>query len=342
MRVSPQELELHSEAGMIPEMDQLEYDQFLTDVRERGVVVPLEVIPGTKTIIDGRTRLRAAKDAGLTSVPVVHAVMGDESPALYMLRAAAMRRHLSSSQRAALALEIRDRKSVEAKERQRQSGGDRKSSLARIGFGNISGTDSDSRLSGPAVGLGEARAQAAVEAGTNPHYVSDAAKIKKQDPRLFEKVKAGKVSIPEAKKEIERTKPQPPKHPDDPPLDPRFMPNAAEAAALAHVMRTWTARLVALRKELRKVFPDRDAIMARRIDVGHTDAALTEVIETLDRNLPEHVCPTCCGTGADAAGKADKYCDGYGVVDRHHHAGLQAKWKHTRARYQALLEEAGG
>ena len=81
--------------------------------------------------------------------------------------------------------------------------------------------------------------------------------------------------------------------------------------------------------------------MARRIDLGHTDAALSEMIETIDRNIPEHVCPTCCGTGTDADSKPDKYCDGYGVVDKHHHAGLKARWKDTRARYEALLEEAG-
>ena len=129
--------------------------------------------------------------------------------------------------------------------------------------------------------------------------------------------------------------------PENPPLTP-FMPNAREAEALAEQMRGWKARLVALRTDIRKAFPDRNAVMSKRVDAGATDAALTELIETIDKNIPEHVCPACCGTGTDEAGQTDKYCDGYGVIDRHHHGGLKARWKQSLTRYSKLSAGEAG
>jgi len=49
----------------------------------------------------------------------------------------------------------------------------------------------------------EAREKAAELAGTNPHYVSDAKRIKEEAPELAERVKSGEVTIPAAKKELE-------------------------------------------------------------------------------------------------------------------------------------------
>lgn len=123
--------------------------------------------------------------------------------------------------------------------------------------------------------------------------------------------------------------------PDDPPADPRFMPNAEGAAALAEQFRNWVARLRSVRTEMTKALSDREHVLHKRIDFGNFDASLGELVETLDKNVPAHVCPPCCGTGTDE-GRTCKYCDGYGVVDAHHHDGLKARWKHTRARFAQL------
>jgi hypothetical protein len=106
-RISPKKLTLHPEAGRVPEMPADQYAGFLDDVRERGIQKPVEVLPGTLTVVDGRTRLKAAREAGLPDVPVTEAQIPEkETPLLYMLRAAGMRRHLGTGPRAALAAEI--------------------------------------------------------------------------------------------------------------------------------------------------------------------------------------------------------------------------------------------
>ncbi len=145
-------------------------------------------------------------------------------------------------------------------------------------------------------------------------------------------------SDPESGKETNEGESKTKNDPDFPPLDQRFMPNANTANALTSRFGTWKHQLIAMRTAFRAEFPDRNAVMAKRIDSGQFDASLTELIDTIDRNIPECVCPCCCGTG-DADGVC-KYCDGFGIVDKHHHTGLKARWKKTRARLEELTAAA--
>jgi site-specific DNA-methyltransferase (adenine-specific) len=201
--ISIESLSLHPDAGRVPEMPAGEYAAFLGDVRDRGIKVPIEVIPGTQTVIDGRTRLRAARDAGLRSVPVVDANLNGESPIAYMLRAALTRRHLTSSQRAALAVELeaelakvtkkRQRATIQAQGHRGKEGGRGKKKPFQEIF--------PERVSPPAP---QARDQAADAANTNHHYVSDAKVIQAKAPELLEKVKVGELTLPQARQELRR------------------------------------------------------------------------------------------------------------------------------------------
>src|SRR5262245_28644955 len=80
---------------------------FKGDVAARGVRVPVEVLPGTSIVLDGRCRLLAAQEAGLAEIPVVDANLNGDDPVVYLLRAASKRRHLTDDQRAMLANEER-------------------------------------------------------------------------------------------------------------------------------------------------------------------------------------------------------------------------------------------
>ena len=65
----PSDLSEHERSGLVPEMQAIEWRAFLADVKERGVVTPLEITP-SGTVLDGRHRLRAARELELTAVPV--------------------------------------------------------------------------------------------------------------------------------------------------------------------------------------------------------------------------------------------------------------------------------
>lgn len=100
--VPTESLKEHPQAGLIPDMRPEEWSDFYLDVVSVGIRVPIEVL-GDGTIVDGRHRWKAAKEAGLTEVPVADAPLRGDDPEIYMLKAAVMRRHLTDDQRAMIA-----------------------------------------------------------------------------------------------------------------------------------------------------------------------------------------------------------------------------------------------
>jgi|GEM_PF-5725298 len=110
--VDPKLLKLHPLVHLIPDMRGSEWQGFYTDVAMRGIKVPLEVL-ADGTVLDGRHRLRAAIELAMKEVPVVDAPLNGDTPEVYMLKAAVLRRHLTDDQRSMMAAlwikKIRDR-----------------------------------------------------------------------------------------------------------------------------------------------------------------------------------------------------------------------------------------
>lgn len=185
-------LSLHPDAGIIPEMPADQYERFLADVKDRGILKPIELEPGTKTVLEGRTRLRAAVDAKLPSVPVVDADLRGKTPLEYMISAEVHRRHLTHDQLAALAVELEPGIAKAAKERQREGG-----KTAGRGRPKKVVPDPAQPKIKPAP---KSRQVVAAITGAKPGAVSDAKKLKKVDPERFEQVKAGTVTLAAAKK----------------------------------------------------------------------------------------------------------------------------------------------
>src|SRR6266540_904567 len=111
------ELSPHREAELIPVMPEKEYEAFRLDVAARGIQVPIEITAGD-VVLDGRQRLRAARELGLETVPVRVVEVEDELD--YMFRAAILRRQLTASQRAALVVERDEYRELQAGARERQ------------------------------------------------------------------------------------------------------------------------------------------------------------------------------------------------------------------------------
>lgn len=192
----------HEFANIFPMMGEAEYAALVEDMRQNGYDAGSPITLYDKKILDGRNRYRAARELGI--VPVYSQFEGDDSAALaFAIRANLHRRHLDSSQRAAIATElevhfaeIARRKQLEAASRGGAATKDDYKKVTEI-------------IPQPFYekNIGEARAQAAEAiGGTNPHYVSDAKRIKAEAPQVFEKIKAGEITIPEAKREIRRAK----------------------------------------------------------------------------------------------------------------------------------------
>src|SRR4051794_660967 len=87
----------HPHGAEVPTLAEDEYQALKADIRERGLLVPLEVTASGQ-LLDGRARLRAARELGHPTVPVRVTEPRDELE--HILLAALQRRHLDPSQRA--------------------------------------------------------------------------------------------------------------------------------------------------------------------------------------------------------------------------------------------------
>jgi N6-adenosine-specific RNA methylase IME4/ParB-like chromosome segregation protein Spo0J len=175
------ELRLHKQAALVPDMTGEEYAGFVADVGEHGVLSPLEV-NSSGVVLDGRQRLRAARELALERVPVRIVKPADEL--LYIVRAALHRRHLSASQRAALAVELEEFRRAEAR---RNSGRRRSAEVATL-----------------PPQKGRTRELGALLVGVAPRTVQDAATVRDADPELFAQVKAGRIPVHRAAKRVRR------------------------------------------------------------------------------------------------------------------------------------------
>jgi site-specific DNA-methyltransferase (adenine-specific) len=100
---------------------------------------------------------------------------------------------LTSGQKAAVALEILPMLEGEAAERRRATQNNNTAKAVSQKF--------DTQVIEPA----RAAEQAAQIVGTNRQYVSDAKRIKEQSPAVFEQVKAGAMTLNDAKREVRET-----------------------------------------------------------------------------------------------------------------------------------------
>lgn len=188
----------------MPAIEERLYTELRADIARRGVLVPLAV-DDTGLVYDGRARLRGAAEVGLAAVPVT--LVAPTDPVEYMLLAALQRRHLSASQRAALAVELDSYRQLREQAQQR--------SLA-----NLRQNQPDTEVAGLPP-RGKTRELAANQAGVSPRTVQDAATVRAHDPELFEQVKAGRIAADHAARRVRRQLrdaqlPPPPPPPEGP------------------------------------------------------------------------------------------------------------------------------
>jgi hypothetical protein len=210
-------LKLHPLAGLFPEMSAEEYAALKQSIREGGVREPLLLCDGK--VMDGRHRLRACKELKVAAVPV-RDWDGKGSAVECVLAANLHRRHLTSGQRAALAAHILPALEEEARERQRRHGGTAPGRPGRApgpGAGpgeSTSGAAPGGETLPPSVGevsppgpkAGESARRAARLTGTNPEYVRQAARLQRQCPTYFERVRQGSMTVPQAKRAAQEMK----------------------------------------------------------------------------------------------------------------------------------------
>lgn len=113
-------MEFHPVANIFPLLQGEEYEKLRADIAESGLIQPIWVHPDGR-IIDGRNRWRACVDTGTNARFETWDIERHGSLVAFVVSLNLHRRHLDSSQRAAIAVEVLPMLEEEARERQRQA-----------------------------------------------------------------------------------------------------------------------------------------------------------------------------------------------------------------------------
>jgi ParB-like chromosome segregation protein Spo0J len=208
----PQVKSIHPAADLFPLLQDAEFAELCESIRKDGLDQPV-MIDDAGSLLDGRNRLIACHKTGTTLAVEVY--QGPD-PVGFSLRANLHRRHLNQGQKAMVALKVEEIFAEEAKERQRQAGGDRKSEQTKSLVANLpqailpsqgkSQAPADPRPCPP-----RARDQVAAVLGTSGRSVQMAKVVSKAAPDLAAKVERGQMPLHRAYRETQdRQLSQPP------------------------------------------------------------------------------------------------------------------------------------
>lgn len=182
--------EHHPAAALFPMMDDFDLAELAADIKANGLLEPIVLFEGK--ILDGRNRDIACREAGVE--PRFEDANGIGSPILYVVSKNLHRRHLTVSQRAAIAAEVAEMLRPEAKARQE---------AVRWKPGEKGGRATSKTRSSCSKGLtGEISKIAAAHLGVGASSVQTAINVRKADPVVFEKIKTGELTVPEAQRVI--------------------------------------------------------------------------------------------------------------------------------------------
>ena len=176
-------MKTHPIAKMFPMLDGKDMDSLTRSILADGLINPCVTFDGV--LLDGRNRIEACRRAGVE--PRFTEYAGD-NPVAYIMAQNLARRHLTESQRAAIGVDLLPHYEKEAKKRQ----GARSDLKA-----DLPSSDGGRRPQGP-----QARDQAAAAVHVSGRLLSNANAVKQNDPEMFERVRAGEMTIHRAMLEI--------------------------------------------------------------------------------------------------------------------------------------------
>jgi ParB-like chromosome segregation protein Spo0J len=176
----------HPIADVWPMMAEDKLHELADDIRKNGQLVPVWLYEGK--ILDGRNRWAACKIAGVE--PKTKDYTGDE-PTAFAVAMNDRRRHMNKGSLAAVAAELEPFFAADAKKRQAEQAKRNQPQAAAQKVAKL-----------PPIEKAKSRQEAAKSVGVGERYVQDAKKVKQEAPEVFERLKAGKITLQDAKREV--------------------------------------------------------------------------------------------------------------------------------------------
>ena len=175
--------EMHPLADVVPPMTDEEYQELKADIKAHGLREPITLHQGK--IIDGKHRYRACIELGVE--PKTREIPTNGTPLEYVISENVKRRHLTTGQRAALAVELRPLIKRELDEAAFASSADQKLGAAK--------SPPNSRGARMAGHRRTATRSAAAHVRVSPAAVEAYEKVARETPDLAEKVRGGEMAL---------------------------------------------------------------------------------------------------------------------------------------------------
>ena len=189
--------------NIFPEASQEDFDRLVEDIRTNGYDHKFPIVLKDMEILDGWNRYRACEKLGIHA-PKVTFTGSDSEAIAYMMRTN-KRRNLNKGQWATIAVEAEEIMGALKKEVAKNVGGRPRAS--------------DEKPTQKVVEVSRSQRESSTKAAelfnTNRTYINQAAKVKAEAPEAFEKVKAGKMRLQDAVKEVARKPTAPEWLPDE-------------------------------------------------------------------------------------------------------------------------------
>lgn len=205
--MSDESIVYHPACKVFPLVEGDDYTKIKSDIAANGLREKIEFVtdpekPGVRVVIEGRTRHRALKDLKEFDPKKHMREVHPDNIIQYVISKNLRRRHMTTSQRNAAAADLEEMLEKEAEktrsERASMGGKARAAAAAAVKNGTPP-APKGKRIQDDST---TSRGKAAKIMNAKPRTVQDAKFVKEHDPKLHEQVKAGKVTVNQAKKKI--------------------------------------------------------------------------------------------------------------------------------------------
>lgn len=210
-------------------MSEEDFEELKASIAEKGYDNEHPIILFEGAIIDGWNRYRAATALGVEQK--FKEFKGTKIDAFEYIVQTNKRRNLTSSQKAAIAVQAEDvyaelEAAVEEEKRRKQSE-NFKNQYTRSALGEL--IPPTQKRDSKQHEESKTRTKLAKKFGTNPRYVSDVKKLKEEEPDVFNSIVKGEKTITEVKKETRKRKVEQVASKEEWPADQIELKNKVEA-----------------------------------------------------------------------------------------------------------------
>lgn len=189
-QINSQQMKKHK-FNIFPEANQEDFDRLVDSIRTNGFDRTLPVIVHDGAVIDGWNRLKACEQLGID--PVVEHFNGTDQDAMQFVIRSNTRRNLNKGQWATIAVEASAMmEQLKAEAESRKGGRPRKDAKPGEKVHQVS------------VRAPRSMEMLAKSHNTNSRYVAQAQALKAEAPDVFERVKEGKLTLQDARKEASK------------------------------------------------------------------------------------------------------------------------------------------